>query len=424
MMPEVFETENEYGSGVVKSWASVLDDNAREQAEAVSRVKIVSGHLALMPDAHFGYGPPVGSVIKTVGAIMPYAIGVDIGCGMIAVKTDLNRVDLIGHEGKIMQGIRERIPAGVFSPQQSQPLVQSAIFLSTYGEPPGLGPSSRLMNKQGLLSSQHESLMERLTYQFGTLGSGNHFVEVCEEIVSGDRAVWLLLHSGSRGIGNILATAHVNVAKQFCKENGIELENKDLAYVFSGSRQFLDYITDMRWCQDYAYAQREAMMDNLVKAVEEVMGPLEQLERINCHHNYAESVGDEDGGVWLTRKGAIDASPGRLGIIPGSMGAVSYIVQGRGDAESYNSSPHGAGRVMGRGRQARKGKEATGAFAKLDIEEFKKQMEGRTWQDRDAESLLDEAPGAYKNIDQVMVDSASLVKAREVLTQFINYKGT
>jgi len=402
-----YMSRSDLGEGEVWSWASILDDNAREQAERISRVPIVEGHVALMPDAHFGYGPPVGSVLQTRGGVMPGAVGVDIGCGMIAMRTDIDREQLAGIEGPILGAIRELIPSGKGT-THNQPLAQAYNFVERYGLPPGIGPRSQLVTPKGeRLSAQYTRLSDRLRIQFGTLGSGNHFVEVCED---GAGRVWLLLHSGSRGIGNILAVAHARVAKNFCADNGIELEDTEDSYVVEGTRQFRAYIADMLWAQNYAYHQREAMMDNLVKAIEGTFGTFEEHERINCHHNYAEQTVD---GLWLTRKGAIDASVGELGIIPGSMGATTHIVVGRGNEDSYCSSPHGAGRVMGR----------KVAKQRLDIDAFKTQMIGRTWLDRDAEALLDEAPNAYKPIAQVIEDSADLVCSAIELEAFLNFKG-
>ncbi len=405
---DIFETENEFGRGVVKSWASLLEDNTREQAEQISRVSIMDGHLALMPDAHFGFGPPVGSALKTRGAVMPYAVGVDIGCGMIAQQTTLTRSDFEGHEGRILGHIRELIPSGLGKSHES-PLPAAGMFIVAEGFPLGIEPRSRLMRKGERLAKDFTSLRDRLLTQFGTLGSGNHFVEVCEDVGGG---VWLLLHSGSRGIGNVLATAHFNAAKEFCKDNGIEVESDEFSYLIDGTRQHAAYIADMLWCQKYAYAQREAMMDGLIEAVEREVPALSMgTLRINCHHNYAEEL---EPGLWLTRKGAIDASLGTLGIIPGSMGAATYIVQGKGEPESYNTSPHGAGRILGRGEARRT----------LDLAEFKAQMGDRTWLDRDAEELLDEAPSAYKPIETVIADSESLIEPVTILSQFINFKGT
>ena len=383
-------TENEYGRGEVRSWASLIDENCMAQAEAISRVPIVDGYLALMPDAHFGFGPPVGSAIRTTEGVMPYAVGVDIGCGMVAVRTNLERAALNGLEGAILGHVRELIPSGVGHARKLV-LPQAERFFADNGYPAGL-------------TALRQDAATTAALQFGTLGSGNHFVEVCEDK---DGTVWLLLHSGSRGIGNQLATYHVKRAQASCAG---PLESKEFAWFERGSAAFDAYLEDMFWAQRYAFAQREAMMDNLVLAVEMEAGELEQVERINCHHNYAELQPD---GALLTRKGAIDASEGVFGIIPGSMGAATYIVRGLGNEEAYRTSPHGAGRLLGRNV----------AKKTLDVEAFREQMAGRTWQDRDAKALLDEAPGAYKPIETVIADSADLVEPVAVLSQFINYKG-
>ena len=398
-MIDTYETENEYGKGVVRSWASIIDGATKAQAERISRLPIIEGYLALMPDAHFGFGPPVGSALKTKKAVMPYAVGVDIGCGMIAVETDLQRNDFVGKEGRVLQHIRELIPSGVGT-SHKRPLDQARRFIDDNGFPAGIDKAKRV--------GRSPDLRQKALIQFGTLGAGNHFVEVCSDARG---RVWLLLHSGSRGIGNLLATAHVGVAKEFCAKEEIALEDRDFAYLMAGTREAEAYLADMLWAQRYAYAQREAMMDSLMIAVSRELGnDWSEVQRINCHHNYAEQLA---GGTWITRKGAIDASNGKMGIIPGSMGAATYIVRGRGNEEAYHTSPHGAGRVMGR-NQARK---------TLSEKEFRKQMAGKTWLDRDASRLLDEAPSAYKPIEQVIEDSAELIKPVTKISQFINYKG-
>lgn len=393
-MVDVFKTKNEFGAGEVRSWASLLDANCREQAEAISRVSIMDGYLALMPDAHFGFGPPVGSALITQGAMMPYAVGVDIGCGMIAAKTTLEREQLRGHEGRILGNIRELIPSGVGT-NHAAVTERAKEFFETHGEPAGAH----------IVPKGHDSAVATARIQFGTLGSGNHFVEVAEDA---EGAVWLLLHSGSRGIGNQLANAHVKIAQAMCKE---PIESKEFAFVRERTAEFDAYIADMLWCQEYALRQREAMMDALVLSVRKGISSAFGTELpINCHHNYAEEISP---GRWLTRKGAIDATDGVMGIIPGSMGAATYIVRGKGNVESYNTSPHGAGRLLGRNV----------AKKQLNLEDFKAQMVGRTWLDRDAEKLLDEAPDAYKPIEKVIEDSVDLVEPVAVLSQFINYKG-
>ncbi len=398
-MIEEIITENEYGKGHVKSWASIIDDPTRAQASLISRVPIIEGYLALMPDAHYGFGPPVGSALKTRAAVMPYAVGVDIGCGMIAVQTDLTRDKLRGIEGAILGHIRELIPSGVGTAHK-RPLPQAEDFIADNGYARGLSEDA--------FKGQATDMRQKTRIQFGTLGAGNHFVEVCEDK---DGTVWLLLHSGSRGVGNMLATGHFHIAQDFCKREEIPLEHRETAYLPAETVEAETYLGDMLWAQRYAYAQREAMMDSLMEAVSrEVGSDWTELQRINCHHNYAEETGD---GAWLTRKGAIDASEGKLGIIPGSMGAATYIVRGKGNADAYNTSPHGAGRILGR-NQARK---------TLTEAEFREQMVGKTWLDRDAKKLLDEAPSAYKPIEQVIKDSEDLIEPVAVLSQFINYKG-
>lgn len=398
-MIAIYETENEYGKGLVKSWASIIDDATKAQAQKISRLPIIEDYLALMPDAHYGFGPPVGSALRTKKAVMPYAVGVDIGCGMIAVETDLQRNDFVGKEGRVLQHIRDLIPSGVGT-SHKRPLPQARRFVDDNGYPGGI--------EKAQLAGRSPDRRQKTLVQFGTLGAGNHFVEVCSDARG---RVWLLLHSGSRGIGNLLATAHVGVARDFCSKEGIALEDRDFAYLMAGTKEADAYLADMLWAQRYAYAQREAMMDSLMEAVSRELGrDWNEVQRINCHHNYAEQLG---GGTWITRKGAIDAGEGKMGIIPGSMGAATYIVRGRGNQEAFETSPHGAGRVMGR-NQARK---------TLTEAEFRKQMAGKTWLDRDASKLLDEAPSAYKPIEKVIEDSADLIEPVTKISQFINYKG-
>jgi tRNA-splicing ligase RtcB len=281
------------------------------------------------------------------------------------------------------------------------PLPQADEFVAENGYPKGLD--------EGAFKGQAADMRQKARIQFGTLGAGNHFVEVCEDK---DGTVWLLLHSGSRGVGNMLATGHFHIAQDFCAREGIPLEHREMAYLPSETVEAEVYLGDMLWAQHYAFAQREAMMDSLMEAVSREAGyDWAEVRRINCHHNYAERT--DDGETWITRKGAIDASAGKLGIIPGSMGAATYIVRGKGNEDAYNTSPHGAGRVLGR-NQARK---------TLTEADFREQMAGKTWLDRDAKKLLDEAPSAYKPIEQVIADSADLIEPVAVLSQFINYKG-
>jgi len=409
---DIFETENEFGKGVVKSWASILDDNTREAAEAISRVLMIDGHVALMPDAHFGYGPPVGTAMRIKHAIIPYAVGVDIGCGMVAAKTNLERGDFKGLEGRVLGEIRDSIPSGVGKGHDKILTTIKERIAVELGEPLGLSNEivmlAAMQKRHRNAAHVRDELIAKIYSQFGTLGAGNHFVEICEDTMG---QVWFVLHSGSRGVGNVLATAHAKLASASALNGGVPLEDKNFAWFCRGTKSFDDYVADMIWGQAYAYANREEMMARLFEVVKKTIGTsLLQLELINCHHNYAEEVEE---GVWLTRKGAINAEVGRMGVIPGSMGATTHIVRGKGCKEALNTSPHGAGRIRSRGAAKRE----------LDVESFKGQMAGKTWQDRDAKSLLDEAPDAYKPIEVVMDDSKDLVESVAVLSQFINYKG-
>lgn len=373
------------------NWASTLDVNAREQAEKASRLPFVPGHIALMADAHLGVGATVGSVIPTKGAIIPSAVGVDIGCGMIAVETDLTAADLPDNLKEVMGLIRKRIPAGKGQghlKQEQDSVLQVGVPFT-------------------VLSDRLNTTMKT---QYGTLGSGNHFVEV--SLDERDR-VWVVLHSGSRGIGNQLASRHIETAKGIMKSYFIELEDPALAYFVEGTPEFEAYISDMLWAQRYALGSREIMADNAVRSLFEVVGKGVETRRINCHHNFTQKENHMGHNLWITRKGAIKADVGDLGVIPGSMGTRSYIVKGLGNPASYNSSSHGAGRRLSRGR----------ARDELSVEDLKKSMEGKIWDDRNAEKLLDESPGAYKDIDAVMDDQKDLVEIQHTLHQILNYKG-
>jgi tRNA-splicing ligase RtcB len=379
------------------SWASILEDGAREQAERTSRLPFVVGHVALMPDAHYGIGSTVGSVIPTKGAIVPAAIGVDIGCGMIAADTGLRAEQLPDTLATLMPLIEDRIPAGVGRGRMK--------------DLPGFGDLGRLSDEPAFIFMD-EHLRGIARNQMGSLGSGNHFVEVCLDETD---AVWIVLHSGSRGVGNKLAQSHISNAKDLMKEWFIELEDPDLAYLVEGTAAFQSYIADMLWSQAYALANREKMMDEALRSLAEVAGlPLTVVERINCHHNFTQMEHHHGKDVWLTRKGAISARKDQRGVIPGSMGTASYIVRGLGSEASYQSCSHGAGRCMSRSR-ARK---------ELTIRSLDTMMEGKTWNDDKAAALLDEHPDSYKNIDVVMEDQKDLVEIVHTLHQVFNFKGT
>ena len=374
------------------SWASDLDPAAAKQAERTARLPFVEGHVALMPDAHVGIGATVGSVIPTRDAIIPAAVGVDIGCGMVAVETDLVASDLPDSLDALMPLVARRVPAGVGKGHE---------FAVSAGRYDALGkPATELSAKQQTTAAT----------QFGTLGSGNHFVEVC---LDERDHVWTVLHSGSRGIGNQLAQKHIATAKGEMKRLGQTLEDPDLAYFVQGTPEFEAYVTDMLWAQRYAMASRAVMSERVVKSLFEVVGKGRQLRVINCHHNFTQRETHDDTELWVTRKGAIKADAGDEGVIPGSMGTRSYIVKGLGNTASYHSCSHGAGRRLSRGQAKRT----------LTIDSLKEAMAGKAWLDGNATALLDEHPAAYKDIDQVMADQRDLVEIQHTLSQVFNYKG-
>ncbi len=377
------------------SWASDIEDATLEQAARTARLPFVVGHVALMPDAHVGFGSTVGSVIPTAGAVIPSAIGVDIGCGMIAARTDLSASDLPDSLRALMPLVERRIPAGVGQAHGEA----SSSALSALSE---LGrPRTELSGKQ-----------ERtVATQFGTLGSGNHFVEVC---LDEQDEVWLVLHSGSRGIGNQLAQRAIEDAKGLMKRMFVTLEDPDLAYLVEGTPEFDTYIADMLWAQAYAFASRQKMMDAAQRSLFEVVGRGSVVKTENCHHNFTQREHHLGRDVWLTRKGAIKAGVGDEGVIPGSMGTRSYIVRGKGAASSFESCAHGAGRRMSRSKARRE----------LTVDSLTSAMQGRTWNSDKAKALLDEHPSSYKSIDQVMADQEDLVEVTHVLRQVFNYKGT
>ncbi|AZZ54504.1 RtcB family protein [Rathayibacter iranicus] len=379
------------------SWASILDDNAREQALTASRMPFVFPHLALMPDAHLGLGATVGSVIPTDGAIIPAAVGVDIGCGMIAVRTAFTRDDLAGHDlSELRQQIERAVPlsAGAANGRIVATAAPRIADLEALAVEAGFDP---------------DSYARRWRLQVGTLGSGNHFIEVS---VDETGTVWLFLHSGSRGVGNQIASAHIRVAREYCARHWISLPDPDLAYLVEGTAEFDRYIAELRWAQHFALLNREDMMDRVVRQLSEWLGrEVEEAERINCHHNFTEKERHWGRDVWVSRKGAIQADAGRPGLIPGSMGTASYVVVGRGNALSLNSSPHGAGREYSRSAARR-------TFTRDQLREA---MAGIEYRDTDA--FIDEIPAAYKPIDRVMADAADLVEVRHTLRQLVNVKG-
>ena len=353
-----------------------------------------------MPDTHYGMGATVGTVLATKGAICPAAVGVDIGCGMIAVKTNLKRGQLTDLP-KLMHSIERSVPmsAGKFK-QSITDSAQKRI--------------DELAALAGDLDMDKKFGTNNWRYQLGTLGGGNHFIEIC---VDESGTIWVTLHSGSRGIGNKIGMHYIKIAQEQCAKNFIQLPDRDLAYLVEGSQEFDDYLRDLHWAQKFALLNREEMMDMVLKDISYALysenGHQSELEieRINCHHNFTQIEHHFDSNVWVTRKGAIEASVGKMAMIPGSMGTRSYIVSGKGCKMAFNSAPHGAGRRFSR----------TEARKRYTMEDFDKAMVGIEHRRNDV--LLDEIPGAYKDIDEVMENAKELIEIKYTLKQILNCKG-
>ena len=383
----------------LKVWADDLDPNAMEQARRTARLPIVVGHVALMPDAHVGLGATIGSVVPTEGAVIPACVGVDIGCGMAAVLTDLTAADLPDDLEPLLAKIAAVVPAGVGRGHERRERWSGSQRASEW--------LTRNRPRTELTPQQEKKAHE----QMGTLGAGNHFVEI--SLDETDR-VWVVLHSGSRGIGNQLAQSHISEAKAVARRNQIDLEDPDLAYLLEGTPEFDHYIADLMFAQGYARRNRETMLDALLGVFFDFVGRGCEIDRINCHHNYTAQERHYGRELWITRKGAISAREGEPGIIPGSMGTATFLVEGLGNPESYTSSAHGAGRAMSRTR-ARK----TLSAASLAVA-----MDGTTWLATKAKRLVDEHPEAYKDISEVMRQSVDLVTVKHRLNAVLNYKGT
>lgn len=381
------------------SWASILEDQAREQAERTASLPWIRPHVALMPDAHWGMGSTVGSVVPTKDVVMPACVGVDIGCGMSAMRTHLVKGDLEGRDLSVLRGAIEReipVSKGNYRKQLSKSATERAELLTEKADKDNVDPNRYASN---------------WALQLGTLGSGNHFIEVC---LDEEDRVWVFLHSGSRGVGNKIAQAHVKIAQAECAKWYVELPHKDLAFLAYGTNEFWRYLADLRWAQAFARENRAEMVDRVVSCLWEFMDePIRTEELITCHHNYTEQEEHYGQKLWITRKGAINAEKGRRGLIPGSMGTSSYVVTGKGNKASFNSAPHGAGRNFSR----------TEARKRFTIEQLNEAMKGIEWRSDNAKEFLDEIPGAYKDIDQIMIDAADLVQVDHTLRQLLNVKG-
>jgi tRNA-splicing ligase RtcB len=383
----------------LKVWADDLDGQAMEQARRTARLPIVAGHVALMPDAHVGLGATIGSVVPTEGAVIPACVGVDIGCGMAAVLTDLTASDLPENLEPLLAKIAAVVPAGVGRGHEHERSWDASA------------PASEWLSRNRPRTELSPQQEKKAHGQMGTLGAGNHFVEI--SLDEQDR-VWVVLHSGSRGIGNQLAQSHIAEAKAVAKRNQIGLEDPDLAYLLEGTPEFDHYLADLMFAQGYARKNRETMLDALLATFFEFVGRGREVDRINCHHNYTARERHFGRELWITRKGAISARQGEPGIIPGSMGTDTYLVEGLGNPDSYTSSAHGAGRAMSRTR-ARK---------TLSAASLADAMGGTTWLAGKAKKLVDEHPEAYKDISEVIRQSADLVTVKHRLHAVLNYKGT
>jgi tRNA-splicing ligase RtcB len=380
-------------------WNSI-EPEAQQQIMNTASMPFVFKHVAVMPDCHYGKGATVGTVLPTDGAVIPAAVGVDIGCGMIAVRTPLTRRD-IKSPAALRSSIERVIPmsAGRNNQQLTDTAAQRVTILENLARESRATPDQYDRNWRLAL---------------GTLGGGNHFIELAEDTAG---AVWVTLHSGSRGVGNRIGNHYIKVAQELCRKMMVSLPDRDLAYLPDDHPAFAAYIRDLNWAQQFALHNRNEMMDRVMRevsvAVFEEDGPQAgiELQRINSHHNFTQKEQHFGRQIWVTRKGAIMARSDDWAMIPGSMGTRSYIVVGKEHPMSFHSAPHGAGRRYSRTR----------ARALFKMEDLGRAMEGIEY--RHSKVLLDEIPGAYKDIDQVMEHARDLVEVKYVLKQFINVKG-
>lgn len=409
MSQEAYNVIVAEGGVPVKAWTKgvLLDERAKEQLLNVARLPFIFRWIAAMPDVHWGIGATVGSVIPTKGAIVPAAVGVDIGCGMMAVQTSLNSLDLPDNLKIIREAIEKAVPHGRThhggpgdrGAWHDVPERSLEVWKSLKGR------YDRILAKHPKLDRGNHS------NHLGTLGTGNHFIEVC---LDESGAVWFMLHSGSRGVGNRMGNYFIELARNDMKKFFIHLPDEDLAYFPEGTEHFDDYVEAVEWAQDYARSNRDLMMEQIVSAVRssgEVPPFIAGLKAINCHHNYVARESHFGHNVLVTRKGAVRAREGDMGIIPGSMGARSYIVRGKGNPESFHSCSHGAGRAMSRHEAKRR----------FTVEDHVRMTEGVECR-KDAD-VIDETPAAYKPIDAVMAAQSDLVEIVHTLRQVVCVKG-
>lgn len=397
------------GAVPIKAWTRgvSVEAEAEKQLKNVARLPFVHRWIAAMPDVHLGIGATVGSVIPTIKAIIPAAVGVDIGCGMIATQTTLMADQLPDNLKEIRSAIEQAVPHGRTQGGGrgdrgawcSPPIKQQQVWQTLRPE------FDRIVQKHPKIGDPNH------IQHLGTLGTGNHFIELC---LDESQRVWLMLHSGSRGVGNRLGTYFIQIAREEMRRLGIDLPDRDLAYFKEGSRYFDDYVQAVHWAQEFARVNRQLMMQAVVDAVRSVRAMPQfsaDVIAVNCHHNYVSREYHYGEHVYVTRKGAVSARQGELGIIPGSMGACSYIVRGKGNPESFHSCSHGAGRSMSR-------TEAKKRFTLADHAQATAGVECR--KDKD---VLDETPAAYKPIEAVMAAQSDLVDIVHTLKQLICVKG-
>jgi len=385
----------------VHIWTDEIEQKAEKQLRNIASLPFIHHHVAAMPDVHLGIGATVGSVIPTRKAIIPASVGVDIGCGMMAIKTSLTARQLPDNLAAVRHAIERSVPVGFDMHQHERIATESAQEVSA-----GL---HQILDKYPKLISRKAEKALKWARQIGTLGGGNHFIEVCLDTAG---TMWVMLHSGSRGIGNQIGSHFIEAAKTELEKRGVTLPDKNLAWFDEGTELFNDYVFAVEWAQNYAATNREVMMANVIEAMRATLPEFELTDMaINCHHNYVAKERHFDADVYVTRKGAIRAGEGELGIIPGSMGARSYIVKGKGNADAFHSCAHGAGRKMSR-TQARK------TFNRDDLV---KQTHGVEC--RKDKAVIDEIPAAYKDIDAVMANQQDLVEVVATLKQVVCVKG-
>ncbi len=388
------------GKVPVKIYTDEIEYEAIDQLIKVSQLPFIHSHIAAMPDVHSGKGATIGSIIPTKGAIIPAAVGVDIGCGMQAVRLKMKRKDLPKKLAKLRATIEDLVPIGFTMNQPGNAHKKACKDLDARLD--------AIVKKHPELMKMVKNLPQTWVCQMGTLGGGNHFIEVC---IDQQDSVWIMLHTGSRGLGNAMGRYFISLAKRNMPPE-VNLPNKDLAYFTEGTELFDDYVETVLWAQDYAKTNRDVIMQEVLSVVDK-SSSYHQLKRniIDCHHNYVAQETHFGEKVFVTRKGAIRAAKGEIGIIPGSMGAKSFIVEGIGNEDSFQSCSHGAGRKMSRSKAKR-------SFTKKDLEVQTKGIECR--KDKD---VLDEIPSAYKNIDSVMKKQSDLVEIKYTLKQVVCIKG-